>query len=102
MKKICSLMFVFTLIIIGGLITNVDAVSLSNTDGRITVTRQVTKVHNPVTNTFKYAVKAYPNNPKAVTGVPSTFNIVLCSIFWFSVIFIIMHIYIIRLIKLIS
>ena len=76
MKKICSLMFVFTLIIIGGLITNVDAVSLSNTDGRITVTRQVTKVHNPVTNTFKYAVKAYPNNPKAVTGLPSTFNIV--------------------------
>ena len=56
MKKIYSLVFVITLMLTLGIISDVKAVHLSNQIGRITITRNVTVVHNPVTNTFSYAI----------------------------------------------
>ena len=76
MKTIYSLVFVITLMLTLGIISDVKAVHLSNQIGRITITRNVTVVHNPVTNTFSYAIEEDEENPVSVTGLPGSVNIV--------------------------
>ena len=46
------------------------------TSDEITLTRTVSGVTNPVTNTFTYTMTADSNNPGTVTGMPSPIQIV--------------------------
>ena len=60
-------------------ITKVNAVqpsSWENNNNSITISREITNVTNPVTNTFTYSITADSNNPVGATNVPSPVNIV--------------------------
>lgn len=79
MKKIYNLFFVITIFLSFIFILNVNAASsitvTSDENSKYTVTREVNKVTNPVTNTFKYKIEAAANNPASVTGAPTDLTI---------------------------
>lgn len=75
MKKIYSLFFIIAILLSFIFIFNVNAASsvtvTSDENSKYTVTREVNKVTNNVTNTFNYKIEAAANNPAAVTGAPT-------------------------------
>lgn len=74
MKKLYSLMFVIALMLTLGFISNIEAISLPASTGKITVIKEV-YTHNPVTNTFTYTLTANSGNPATISGLPKTFTI---------------------------
>jgi len=49
-----------------------DPVSLATGNNSIGITRTISDVSNPVTNTFTYTITADASNPASVTGLPSS------------------------------
>ena len=64
MKKIYSLMFIITLMLTLGIVSNVKAVNLSYQDGQIILYKNIAGAWNPISNMFAYTVEQDENNPE--------------------------------------
>lgn len=69
------------------IISNVSAVTIgsdgsgtTNNSSTITVTRQVSNVSNPVSNTFSYSITANDNYEDSVTGAPTISDVVFNNV----------------------
>lgn len=81
MKKLKTVMLVVLLVVAmlmgQASVFAVTPVTVQSTDEphAIEVTRKISDVTNPVTNTFTYSVTADSSNPATVTGAPTSFTI---------------------------
>lgn len=75
MKKFKLFMTIFTFFIAFGLMGTVNAVNgeiTSNTDNHsVTISRSITALEGPATNTFTYSVTPATTNPGTITGAPT-------------------------------
>lgn len=53
--------------------------NISGQDCKMRITREVTNVSNPVTNTFSYTITAASGNPGTVTGAPASASIAMSA-----------------------
>lgn len=75
-QKIITILMLISILTMSLFISTVNAAdAVVATPGMVTVTKNVTGVTNPVTNTFGYTIEADSNNPAAVTGFPTSASI---------------------------
>ena len=61
-------------------IANVSAATITPTPNSVTISRSVSGVSNPVTNTFTYTISADASNPSGATGEPTTASVVFNNV----------------------
>lgn len=75
-QKIITILMLIAILTMSLFISKVNAADATvATPSTVTITKNVTNVTNPVTNTFGYTIDADSNNPATVTGFPSTASI---------------------------
>ena len=79
MKKILLLIMAMFTASIAIQVVSAAETTITGTN-KLTITRDVKKVTNPVTNTFSYHIEADAGNPAAVTGLPADFNLVMNAV----------------------
>lgn len=82
-QKIITILMLIAILTMSLFISKVNAADATATvasPSEITITKNVTGVTNPVTNTFGYTIEADANNPATVTGFPSTASIAFSGV----------------------